>query len=45
MHFKVREDGRVVSKAIYTLLAIDKYGMKDILGLYISKTESAAYWA
>ena len=45
MHFKVREDGRVVSKAIYTLLGIDKYGMKDILGLYISNTESAAYWA
>ena len=45
IHFKIREEGRVVSKAVYTLLAIDKYGMKDILGLYISDTESAAYWA
>jgi transposase-like protein len=45
MHFKIREEGRVVSKAVYTLLAIDKYGMKDILGLYISDTESAAYWS
>lgn len=45
IHFKIREEGRVVSKAVYTLLAIDKYGMKDILGLYISETESAAYWA
>lgn len=45
IHFKIREEGRVVSKAVYSLLAIDKYGMKDILGLYISDTESAAYWS
>ena len=28
IHFKVREDGRVVSKAIYTLLGVDKQGKK-----------------
>lgn len=40
VHFKVREDGRVVPKAIYSLLGIDNAGRKDILGLYVS--ESAA---
>ena len=45
IHFKIREEGKVISKAIYTLLAIDKYGMKDILGLYMSDTESASYWS
>jgi len=45
IHFKIREEGKVVSKAIYTLLAIDKYGKKDILGLYTSESEGANFWA
>lgn len=45
IHFKVREEGRVVSKAIYTLLGINQSGHKDILGLYINETEGANFWA
>jgi len=45
IHFKVREDGVVKSKAIYTILGIDLEGKKDILGLYISENEGASYWA
>jgi transposase-like protein len=45
IHFKVREDGAVKSKAIYTMLGIDLEGRKDILGLYISESEGASYWA
>jgi putative transposase len=45
IHFKVREDGHVVSKAIYSLMAIDSEGKKDILGLYINETEGANFWA
>lgn len=45
IHFKVREDGKVVSKAIYSLMAIDRHGKKDILGLYINDTEGANFWA
>lgn len=45
IHFKVREDGVVKSKAIYTILGIDLDGKKDILGLYISENEGASYWA
>ena len=45
IHFKIREDGRVVPKAIYSLLAIDSEGKKDILGLYINESEGANFWA
>lgn len=45
MHFKLREDGHVVSKAIYTLLAINTEGKKDILGLYVDDNEGANFWA
>lgn len=44
MHFKVRSEGRVVSKAIYTILAINTEGKKDLLGLYLSESEGANFW-
>jgi putative transposase len=44
IHFKVREDGRVIVKALYTLLGIDQSGKKQILGLYISDAEGANFW-
>lgn len=44
IHFKVKEEGRIVSKAVYTILALNKDGMKDILGLYISESEGANFW-
>jgi transposase-like protein len=45
IHFKIREDGRVVSKAIYSLLGITAQGKKEILGLYIDDSEGASFWA
>lgn len=44
MHFKVREEGKVISKAFYTVLAVKKDGRKDILGLYLSENEGAHFW-
>ncbi len=44
MHFKVREEGRVITKAMYTVLAITREGKKELLGLYISDSEGAAFW-
>jgi putative transposase len=45
IHFKVRDDGVVKSKAIYSLLAVTCEGKKDILGLYVSDNEGANFWA
>lgn len=42
--FRVRSDGTVKGKTVYTVLAIDLEGSKDLLGLWMSETESAKYW-
>lgn len=44
MHFKVREDGMVRTKAIYTILGVDLEGKKEVLGLYQGEHESASFW-
>jgi transposase-like protein len=44
MHFKCNEEGKVVSKAFYTVLGIDQSGKKDVLGLYLSESEGANFW-
>ena len=44
MHFKVREEGKVVSKAFYTVLGVNREGVKDILGMYLSENEGAHFW-
>jgi transposase-like protein len=44
MHFKVRVDGKVTTKAFYSVLAVTTEGIKDILGLYLSESEGAHFW-
>ena len=44
IHFKIREDGRVITKAVYTVLGVNMRGMKEILGLYVGYNESATFW-
>ncbi len=43
IHYKIKEDGRYVSKAIYTILGLDVEGKKELLGLYLSESEGANY--
>ena len=44
IHFKVRQDGRIVSKAAYIMIGVDLDGMKDVLGIWIGEAESAKFW-
>ena len=44
IHYKVRHEGRIVSRAVYCVLAIDQHGRKDLLGLYVSENEGAKFW-
>jgi putative transposase len=44
IHFKVREEGKVTSKAFYSILGVNKNGRKDILGMYFSENEGAHFW-
>ena len=44
VHFKVREDGRIITKAAYVALGINGDGYKDILGIWIGENEGAKFW-
>lgn len=44
IHYKVRENGKVVTKAVYTCLGIDTEGKKEVLGLWIGESEGAKFW-
>ncbi|WP_458646961.1 IS256 family transposase [Thermodesulfobium fumaratoxidans] len=44
IHYKIKEDGRYIQKCIYTILGVNLSGKKEVLGLYISETESAHFW-
>ena len=44
IHYKVRDNGRYKSKAVYTVLAVNLEGKKEILGLYLSESEGANFW-
>ena len=44
IHYKVREEGAVVKKAVYIAIGTDLDGRKDILGLWVGATESSKYW-
>lgn len=44
LHYKVRHEGRVVSRALYTVLALRMDGRKELLGLYVSEAEGARFW-
>lgn len=45
IHYKIRQDGKVVSKAALIVLGIDLEGKQDILSLHIIKNESSIAWA
>lgn len=44
IHYKVRHNNKIVSKAAYTCLGITTEGQKEILGIWIGENEGAAYW-
>jgi transposase-like protein len=44
IHYKIKENGKVCSKAVYTILGVNIKGRKEVLGLYISENEGANFW-
>lgn len=44
IHYKVRENHQIVSKAAYVVLGISLDGYKDILGIWIGESESSKFW-
>jgi len=41
---KSREDGKVSNRSIYLALGVNMDGHKEILGIWIAKTEGAKFW-
>lgn len=41
---KVRDHGRIVKKAVYVALGVNMEGEKELLGLWIAKSEGAKFW-
>jgi len=44
IHFKVRQDGRVAGKVMYTVYGVTVEGEREVLGIYVFDTESASDW-
>lgn len=44
IHFKVRDEHRIVTKAAYICMGINMEGYKDILGIWIGEAEGAKFW-
>lgn len=44
VHYKVREDGHIITKAAYVVLGINLEGNKEILGIWIGENESSKFW-
>ena len=44
VHFKVRKDGRIISKAVHCVLGVNLEGRKELLGMYLSDREAATFW-
>jgi putative transposase len=41
---KMRQDGKVDNRAVYTAIGINMEGRKSVLGLWVSGNEGAKYW-
>lgn len=44
MHFRVKKDGMFVDRCVYSLYSVDVRGNRDVLGIYLSESESASEW-
>jgi putative transposase len=42
--FKVRHNGKVINKTIYLAVGLNREGYKELLGMWLAETESAAFW-
>jgi transposase-like protein len=44
IHYKVKQEGHIVNKAVYMVIGIDMDGCKDVLGMYIGEHETSKFW-
>ena len=44
IHYKVKENGGIRSKAVYCMLGVNREGIKELLGMYVGENEGARFW-
>ena len=44
IHYKIRENHQIISKAAYVVLGVNTDGYKDILGIWVGGNESSKFW-
>jgi len=44
IHYKVKVNNRIISKAAYVVVGIDEDGYKDVLGIWIGENETSKFW-
>ena len=44
IHYKIKEDGRIVNRAAYIVLGVTLEGTKDILSITIGANKSSKFW-
>ena len=44
LYVPIKDDLTSLKKAVYVIIGVDVYGYKEILGLWIDKTESGSFW-
>lgn len=45
LYIPIKNDLTTTKRAVYVIIGVDANGYKDILGLWIDKTESASFWS
>ena len=41
---KIRQNHKIINKTIYLVIGLTRGGLKEVLGMWISETESASFW-
>lgn len=44
IHYKIRDNHQIVSKAAYIVIGVNAEGYKDILGIWVGGNESSKFW-
>jgi putative transposase len=44
MFYKVRVEGKVVTRVLYSVIGLNLHGKKEVLGIYLAESEGAKFW-
>lgn len=44
IRLKIRHNSKIVDKTVYLVIGLNNQGLKEVLGMWVSETESASFW-